>query len=104
MTLTLVRDAHNICAYDLRIRVDDMRPAYDVTAPRKATNLTLNSDLLRQARALGINLSAELEQALAVLVATRREAQWREENRAAIAGYNAEVAEQGVFGDDVRCF
>ena len=29
---------------------------------------------------------------------------WRAENREAIAGYNAHVAENGVFGDDVRQF
>lgn len=81
-----------------------MLPAYDVNAPKKATNLSLNSDLLRAARALDINLSAELELALAALVTARREARWRDENREAIAGYNAQVTEQGVFGDDVRCF
>lgn len=104
MALMLVNNAHKVCVSNVRIKVHAMLPTYDVTAPRKATNLSLNSDLLRQARALDINLSAELERALAALVTTRREAQWREENRAAIAGYNEQVDGQGVFGDDVRCF
>ena len=41
-----------------------MQQLYDTTAPKKATNLSLNSDLLIKSRALNINLSATLEQAL----------------------------------------
>ena len=41
-----------------------MRHLYDENAPKKATNLSLNSDLLAKSRALKINLSATLEQAL----------------------------------------
>ncbi len=104
MTLTCINSTHNLCAYPVHEESDAMLPVYDVAAPKKATNLSLNSDLLRQARALDINLSAELELALAGLVASRREARWREENRAAIADYNVRVAERGVFGDDVRSF
>ena len=42
-----------------------MKTAYDHSAPKKATNLSINSDLLRLARERGINLSATLETALA---------------------------------------
>ncbi len=41
-----------------------MQPLYDSEAPKKATNLSLNSDLLKRSRELNINLSATLEQAL----------------------------------------
>ena len=41
-----------------------MQDLYDIHAPKKATNLSLNSDLLQKARNLKINLSATLEQAL----------------------------------------
>jgi antitoxin CcdA len=41
-----------------------MRALYDFDAPKKATNLSLNSDLLKRTRAFNINLSATLEQAL----------------------------------------
>jgi antitoxin CcdA len=37
-----------------------MLPMYDSQAPKKATNLSINSDLLNRARALDINLSAVL--------------------------------------------
>ena len=41
-----------------------MEPLFDLEAPKKATNLSVNSDLLKKSRALDINLSATLEQAL----------------------------------------
>jgi antitoxin CcdA len=45
---------------------------YDSNAPKKSANLSINGDLLRQARALDINLSQTLGQRLAGLI---REAQ-----------------------------
>ena len=81
-----------------------MRPVYDDTAPKKATNLSINSDLLRKARELEINLSSALEQALEQIVKRRLSEQWLEENRAAIESYNEHVEEQGVFSDGVRGF
>ncbi|HEX5837237.1 MAG TPA: type II toxin-antitoxin system CcdA family antitoxin [Anaerolineales bacterium] len=81
-----------------------MLPMYDSQAPKKATNLSVNSDLLKKARALDINLSAALEQALAQLLRQRQQEQWLKENRAAIAAYNQEVEAHGVFGDTLRSF
>lgn len=81
-----------------------MPPMYDSQAPKKATNLSVNSDLLNKAKALDINLSAALEQALAQLLKQRQQEQWLRENRAAIAAYNQEVAAQGTFGDTLRSF
>ena len=43
-----------------------MTDLYDRSAIKKATNLTVNSDLLAKSRALKINLSATLEKALVV--------------------------------------
>ena len=42
---------------------------FDKSSPKRATNLSFNSDLLVQARALGINLSARLEPELIRIVA-----------------------------------
>lgn len=42
-----------------------MLELYNQTAPKKPTNLSINSDLLKKAKALEINLSATVEQALA---------------------------------------
>ena len=41
-----------------------MAELYDAAAPKKAANLSINSDLLRRTRELNINLSATLERAL----------------------------------------
>lgn len=81
-----------------------MLPMYDSHAPKRATNLSINSDLLNKARALDINLSAALEQALAQLLRQRQQEQWLKENRAAIAAYNQEVEAHGAFGDTLRSF
>ena len=81
-----------------------MLPMYDIQAPKKATNLSVNSDLLNKAKALDINLSAALEQALAQLLKQRQQEQWLRENRAAIAAYNQEVEAHGAFGDTLRSF
>ena len=81
-----------------------MRPVYDDAAPKKATNLSVNSDLLRKARDLDINLSSVLEQALEQTVMLRLAEQWLEENRSAIESYNEHIEEHGVFSDGVRGF
>lgn len=81
-----------------------MLPVYDSQAPKKATNLSVNSDLLNKAKALDINLSAALEQALVQALKQRQQEQWLKENRAAIAAYNQEVEAHGAFGDTLRSF
>jgi antitoxin CcdA len=81
-----------------------MEPAYDTTAPKKAANLSINSDLLQQARGLKINLSQALEDHLAELVRQKRRQQWLRENRDAIDAYNQKVAASGVFSDPLRSF
>jgi antitoxin CcdA len=81
-----------------------MTPVYDPRGSKKATNLSINRDLLRQARELGINLSGLLEERLAEVVRARRREQWGEENREAIEEYNRRVASRGVFSDGLRRF
>ncbi|BBA36975.1 acetoacetyl-CoA synthase [Methylocaldum marinum] len=81
-----------------------MRTLYDVNAPKKPTNLSINSDLLAKARALNINLSATLEQALRQQLAECEADKWADENRAAIDAYNSFVEQHGCFGDEFREF
>jgi antitoxin CcdA len=71
---------------------------------KKAANLTVRADLLEEARARKINLSQTLEAALAVELKKRREAEWLEQNKAAIEAYNREIAEHGLFSDGFRQF
>ena len=74
------------------------------SASKKPTNLSLSSDLLKQARELDINLSAELDAALAEIIRRRQAELWLEENRAAMDAYNALVEKRGVFSDGLRRF
>ena len=76
----------------------------DRTAAKRATNVSVRSDLLDAAREAGVNLSATLERALVEELASVRSARWREENREAIAAYNEYVEEHGAFSDGVRAF
>ena len=79
-----------------------MNLAYDNQAPKKPTNVSINSELLADARELGLNLSAELEERLTETVRQRRAEQWKRDNRAAIEAYNKFVEENGVFGAEFR--
>lgn len=81
-----------------------MQGLYDENAPKKATNLSINSDLLAKTRALKINLSAEFEQALEHKLAQVEAKKWATENKAAIKAYNQFVDEHGCFGDEHRAF
>ncbi|WDE09126.1 type II toxin-antitoxin system CcdA family antitoxin [Thalassomonas viridans] len=81
-----------------------MQPLYDLDAPKKATNLSLNSDLLKKAKALNINLSATLEQALKEKLKNIEAQKWLKENKNAINAYNDFVEENGCFADEFREF
>ncbi len=81
-----------------------MQPLYDLNAPKKATNLSINSDLLAKSRKLDVNLSAILEQALRQKLAEDNAETWKKENAAAIKAYNSFVEENGIFGDEFRSF
>lgn len=73
-------------------------------APKHRTTLSLDADLVRQARAQGLNLSAIAEDAL--VAAVRREAQrrWHVDNESAIDSYNQRVSQHGAFSDPLRRF
>lgn len=77
---------------------------YDQEAPKKATNLSINSDLLNKAREININLSATLEQAVTEILRQRQREQWLADNREALELYNEHVEKHGTFGDDLRSF
>ena len=76
--------------------------AYESTAAKKPVNLSVNSDLLRQAKELKVNVSQVLEVALASQVKRLREAQWLEDNKEAIDAYNRHVEENGLPFDSLR--
>jgi antitoxin CcdA len=77
---------------------------FDTTAPKRPTNLTVNSDLLEVAKRLKINISATLEEALVRKVQQEKTDAWLAENKAAIEQYNEFIEENGVFSDGLRKF
>lgn len=80
------------------MRFKEERGAYG----KRAANLSVNAELLDEAKALEINLSATLERALEQAVRARKRERWLEDNRDAIADYNTWVAEHGVFSPMFR--
>ena len=81
-----------------------MPQIYDTQAPKKPTNVSINSDLLSKAKKLKINLSATLEASLLEEVSARQREIWKKENVSAIEAYNQMIEENDVFADDLRHF
>ena len=65
-------------------------------APKKPTNLSLNSKVLEMARELGMNVSQTVDQLLAEEVRRRYWERWNEDNKEAIEQYNARIAREGL--------
>ena len=81
-----------------------MRKIYDTNAPKKPANLSINSDLLNEAKSLKINLSATLEAALLSELKAARRDLWLSENKEAIDACNKLVESHGLFADKHRVF
>jgi antitoxin CcdA len=65
-------------------------------APKKATNLSLNSRVLEIARELGMNVSQTVDGLLTQEVKRRYWEQWNERNKDAIDAYNERIAKHGL--------
>lgn len=63
---------------------------------RRPTNLSLDSELVSEARSLDINISRACEQGLEQAVQQERRKRWIEDNREAMEASNAYVAEHGL--------
>ena len=74
------------------------------TGARKATNVSIDAALLKEARAYGINLSRAAESGVAEATASAKVKRWREENSRAIDSSNAYVEEHGLPLDKYRQF
>jgi len=81
-----------------------MQHLYDKNAPKKPTNLSINSNLLSKARDLDINLSATLEQALESAVRQNTRERWLRDNKQALGNCNELAQEHGLFADKHRDF
>jgi antitoxin CcdA len=73
-------------------------------SPRKATNLSLDADLIQEARAFGVNISQAAEAGVRRAVADARAEQWRRDNAEALASSNRWVEANGLPLDRYRRF
>ena len=71
---------------------------------RRAINLSLESSLIDEAKALDINVSRTCEDALRERVRAEKGARWLADNKAAIANWNAWVEEHGLPLEKHRVF
>lgn len=76
----------------------------NIQTTKKATNLSLNSELLAEAKRLKINLSATLEKALQLEVNAKLREEWIEQNSEAVEACNKLTEEHGLFSDSYRKF
>ncbi len=79
-------------------------PHFDPEALKKPTNVSLNQDLVRVAKAHGLNVSRIAEAALAEAVREKARQAWIEDNAEAVEQYNDRVRTRGAFSDAVRRF
>jgi antitoxin CcdA len=77
---------------------------YNHEAPKKAVNLSINSDLLAQAKQNHINLSKSLEEILEKHLQKLSQQKWLKQNQEAIEQYNNRVEKKGVFSNNLRQF
>lgn len=75
-----------------------------VEMAKKPVNLTADPALLKEARALGLNLSEIFEKGVAEAVAERRRERWIADNKDALEAHNRYMERHGLFGDGKRLF
>ncbi|MCG6114679.1 MAG: type II toxin-antitoxin system CcdA family antitoxin [Mesorhizobium sp.] len=71
---------------------------------RKAANLSIDTDLLSEAKALSVNISRAAESGIADAVRAEKERLWKLENRSAIDAWNTYVEENGLPLEKYRQF
>jgi len=74
------------------------------TRARKATNLSLDSRLLTQARSFKVNLSRAAEDGIRLAVAKAQTEVWQGENRAALESSNEYIEREGLPLGHLRQF
>ena len=81
---------------------DSLRPL--AHSMKRATNLTLNAEVLAEAKKLGINISKVCDVFLESLVKSEKERRWKSENQDFISEYNQMTEEDGLPLDKWRTF
>lgn len=81
-----------------------MTAIYNKEAKKKATNISINSELLEKAKKYKINISANVEKTLEELIKQEEIKNWEKENKDAIENYNQRISQNGIFSDGLRSF
>ena len=71
---------------------------------RKPANLSIDADLLAEARAMEINISSAAEDGVKRAVASAKAEVWKRENAEAIQDYNRWINENGLPLEKYRMF
>jgi antitoxin CcdA len=71
---------------------------------KRATNLSLSSDVLDAAKHLAINISQVCDSHLREVVRREQERKWREDHADFIAAYNTTIETEGLPLDEWRSF
>jgi antitoxin CcdA len=71
---------------------------------KRATNLSLSSDVLDAAKLLKINISQVCDSYLREVVRNEQERKWREDYADFIAAYNATIEVEGLPMDEWKSF
>lgn len=71
---------------------------------KTAVNLSISEVILREARALKLNLSQVLEEGLRERLRRRRAEKWQEENKDAIKAFNDRIERDGPLNADLIAF
>lgn len=80
-----------------------MKSAYTARPKkRKATNLSLDAALVKEAQELKLNLSRILEESLRQAVKDERGRRWVEENKAAFEALNRFHEKYGIWNEEDR--
>lgn len=79
-------------------------PRFAQSVQRKSTNLSLDADLVAEAKTLDINISRIAEEGIAKAVDEEKARRWKIENREAIESLNEYVEKHGLPLEEFRQF
>jgi antitoxin CcdA len=75
-----------------------------INTQKRATNVSLPSDMVAEAKELGVNLSQACEKGLVAEIATKRREKWIAENMHALESSNVWVEKNGLPFAKYRMF
>ena len=71
-------------------------------ARKRAANVSIDAEILSEAKAMGINLSQTLEDELRKRVKEEKIRRWSEDNKEAIDSYNRFIEKHGIWSEKYR--